>query len=147
MVKQSPLFYADRVKTPTLFVHGEVDYRVPYSEAEQFYFALKKNGVPAKIIQYEGPRDPDKMYKDGRFVDVRSASLRGSKVQAARGIFPEWALDASFTFDEEVLDFHNLNRLVATAGKFVGVGTYRKKFGRFTAECQDVGELATAEAA
>jgi dipeptidyl aminopeptidase/acylaminoacyl peptidase len=54
MVKQSPLFYADRVKTPTLFVHGEVDYRVPYAEAEQFYFALKKNGVPAKIIQYEG---------------------------------------------------------------------------------------------
>jgi dipeptidyl aminopeptidase/acylaminoacyl peptidase len=54
MVKQSPIFYADRVKTPTLFIHGEVDYRVPFEEAEQMYFALKKNGVPAKIIQYEG---------------------------------------------------------------------------------------------
>ena len=54
MIKQSPLYYANRVRTPTLFIHGEVDYRVPYAEAEQFYFALKKNGVPAKIIMYEG---------------------------------------------------------------------------------------------
>jgi dipeptidyl aminopeptidase/acylaminoacyl peptidase len=52
MIKQSPLTYAGRVKTPTLFVHGEVDQRVPYEEAEQLYFALKRRGVPAKMIQY-----------------------------------------------------------------------------------------------
>ena len=54
MMRQSPLTYAGRVKAPTLFVHGEVDQRVPYSEAEQMYVALKKNGVPAKMIQYAG---------------------------------------------------------------------------------------------
>jgi dipeptidyl aminopeptidase/acylaminoacyl peptidase len=54
MIKQSPLTYAGRVRTPTLFVHGEVDQRVPYSEAEQMYVALKKNGVPAKMIVYAG---------------------------------------------------------------------------------------------
>jgi len=54
MIRQSPLTYADRVTAPTLFIHGEVDQRVPYSEAEQMYLALKKNGVPAKVIQYEG---------------------------------------------------------------------------------------------
>ena len=54
MVKQSPLTYAGRVRTPTLFVHGEVDQRVPYEEAEQMYFALKRRGVPAKMIQYAG---------------------------------------------------------------------------------------------
>jgi dipeptidyl aminopeptidase/acylaminoacyl peptidase len=54
MIRQSPLTYADRVKAPTLFIHGEVDQRVPYSEAEQMFVALKKNGVPAKIIQYAG---------------------------------------------------------------------------------------------
>ena len=46
------LTYAGRVKTPTLFINGEIDQRVPYSEAEQMYVALKKNGVPAKVIQY-----------------------------------------------------------------------------------------------
>jgi dipeptidyl aminopeptidase/acylaminoacyl peptidase len=54
MIRQSPLTYAGRVRTPTLFVHGEVDQRVPYEEAEQMYFALKRRGVPAKMIQYAG---------------------------------------------------------------------------------------------
>lgn len=54
MIRQSPLTYAGRVRTPTLFVHGEVDQRVPYEEAEQMYTALKKLGVPAKMIQYAG---------------------------------------------------------------------------------------------
>jgi dipeptidyl aminopeptidase/acylaminoacyl peptidase len=53
MIRQSPLTYAGRVRTPTLFIHGEIDQRVPYSEAEQMYVALKKNGVPAKMIVYE----------------------------------------------------------------------------------------------
>jgi dipeptidyl aminopeptidase/acylaminoacyl peptidase len=54
MIRQSPLTYAGRVKTPTLFIHGEVDQRVPYEEGEQMYFALKRRGVPAKMIQYAG---------------------------------------------------------------------------------------------
>ena len=54
MIRQSPLTYAGKAKAATLFIHGEVDQRVPYSEAEQMYVALKKNGVPAKMIQYKG---------------------------------------------------------------------------------------------
>ena len=54
MIRQSPLTYAGRVKTPTLFIHGEADQRVPYEEGEQMYFALKRRGVPAKMIQYAG---------------------------------------------------------------------------------------------
>ncbi len=54
MIKQSPLSYAGHVTTPTLFIHGEVDQRVPYEEAEQMYFALKRRGIPAKMIQYAG---------------------------------------------------------------------------------------------
>ena len=52
MIHQSPLTYAGNVKTPTLFVHGEVDQRVPYEEGEQMYFALKRRGIPAKMIRY-----------------------------------------------------------------------------------------------
>lgn len=54
MMEQSPLTHAGRVRTPTLFVHGEVDQRVPYEEGEQMYFALKRRGVPAMMIQYAG---------------------------------------------------------------------------------------------
>ena len=54
MIRQSPLSHAGNVKTPTLFVHGEVDQRVPYEEGEQMYFALRRRGVPAKMIRYDG---------------------------------------------------------------------------------------------
>ncbi len=52
LLRQSPLIYADQAKAATLFVHGEVDHRVPFEEGEQMYFALKKNGVPAKFLLY-----------------------------------------------------------------------------------------------
>ncbi len=52
MIRQSPLTYANRAKAPTLFINGEIDQRVPYSEAQQMYVALKKNGVPTRMIQY-----------------------------------------------------------------------------------------------
>ncbi|MFI5310868.1 MAG: S9 family peptidase [Gemmatimonadales bacterium] len=54
MIKQSPLTYANKAKAATLFINGEIDQRVPYSENQQLYVALKKNGVPAKMIQYAG---------------------------------------------------------------------------------------------
>ena len=53
MIKQSPLTYANRVKAATLFINGEIDQRVPFSENEQLFVALKKNGVPAKMIRYD----------------------------------------------------------------------------------------------
>ena len=42
MNAQSPLMRAGPVKTPTLFIHGEEDQRVPYTEAEQLYFAIRR---------------------------------------------------------------------------------------------------------
>lgn len=50
----SPITYAGNVRTPTLFVHGESDMRVPIEEGEQMYTALKKLRVPAKFIRYPG---------------------------------------------------------------------------------------------
>jgi dipeptidyl aminopeptidase/acylaminoacyl peptidase len=50
----SPITYAGNVKTPTLFIHGEADMRVPIEEGEQMYTALKKRHVEAKFIRYPG---------------------------------------------------------------------------------------------
>ena len=50
--RQSPIHYAANVTTPTLFVHGEADLRVPIEQAEQMYTALKKRQVPARMIRY-----------------------------------------------------------------------------------------------
>ncbi|MCA9738804.1 MAG: S9 family peptidase [Gemmatimonadetes bacterium] len=54
MIRQSAFLNSGGVRTPTLFVHGDVDYRVPLEGAIQLYTSLKKQRVPAKLIVYEG---------------------------------------------------------------------------------------------
>ena len=54
MIAQSPITYAANIQTPTLFVHGEADARVPISQGEQMYTTLKKRQIPAKFIRYPG---------------------------------------------------------------------------------------------
>jgi dipeptidyl aminopeptidase/acylaminoacyl peptidase len=53
--KRSAIRYANQVKTPTLFCHGENDNDVPIAEAEQFYIALKDVGVETVMVRY--PRE------------------------------------------------------------------------------------------
>ncbi len=50
-MKRSPLTYAGNVKTPTMVMTGEVDYRTPSSDAEQFYTALKLRKVPSMMVR------------------------------------------------------------------------------------------------
>jgi len=50
--KQSPIEYVTNVKTPTMFIDGESDARVPIEEAEQMYTALRKLRVPARMVRY-----------------------------------------------------------------------------------------------
>jgi dipeptidyl aminopeptidase/acylaminoacyl peptidase len=52
LLKWSPVMKAASVVTPTLFVHGESDLRVPIEQGEQMYTALKKRKVPAMFIRY-----------------------------------------------------------------------------------------------
>lgn len=50
-MQRSPLSYAGDVTTPTMLLTGEVDYRTPISESEQFYEALKLRKVPAALVR------------------------------------------------------------------------------------------------
>ncbi len=52
LIKLSPITHAANVTTPTLFIHGEADLRVPIEQAEQMYTALKKRRVPSMFIRY-----------------------------------------------------------------------------------------------
>ena len=50
--EQSPIKHADGVSTPTLFIHGEEDFRVPIEQGEQMYTALRKQIVAARFVRY-----------------------------------------------------------------------------------------------
>lgn len=50
----SPLKYADKVKTPTLFLQSDEDYRCWMAEALQMFTAIKYHGVDARFILFHG---------------------------------------------------------------------------------------------
>ena len=52
VLKQSPHHYARRFKTPTLVIHGELDYRVPATQALQYYDTLKARGIEARLVYF-----------------------------------------------------------------------------------------------
>ncbi|MDT8322808.1 MAG: S9 family peptidase [Bacteroidota bacterium] len=52
VLRWSPSQYAADYVTPTLVMHGEKDYRVPYGQALEVYGMLKAKGVPAKLVIY-----------------------------------------------------------------------------------------------
>ncbi|NLB20555.1 MAG: S9 family peptidase [Clostridium sp.] len=54
MWDQSPLKYADQVKTPTLFIHSEEDYRCWLTEGLQMFTALKYHNVDSRLCLFKG---------------------------------------------------------------------------------------------
>ncbi|MDN3379512.1 MULTISPECIES: S9 family peptidase [unclassified Pseudoalteromonas] len=53
-MKRSPISYVGNVKTPTMLLTGEADYRTPISETEQYYQALKLQGVDTAMVRIPG---------------------------------------------------------------------------------------------
>lgn len=50
----SPMKYADRAKTPTLFIHSDEDYRCWLVEAIQMFTSLRYNNVDTKLVIFKG---------------------------------------------------------------------------------------------
>jgi len=50
----SPISLVGKVSTPTMLLTGEVDYRTPMSESEQYYQALKIRGVDSMLVRIPG---------------------------------------------------------------------------------------------
>lgn len=48
--KWSPHLYVANMKTPTLVINGELDYRVPYTEGLSLFTALQRRGVPSRLV-------------------------------------------------------------------------------------------------
>jgi dipeptidyl aminopeptidase/acylaminoacyl peptidase len=55
-ISRSPLFLASNVKTPTMLLTGEEDWRTPIAQTEEFYAALKTRGVETVMVRF--PNEP-----------------------------------------------------------------------------------------
>jgi dipeptidyl aminopeptidase/acylaminoacyl peptidase len=59
----SPIRHVAKVRTPTLLVQSENDFRAPMGNAEMWYNALREQGVPAEFIRY--PRSTHELSRSG----------------------------------------------------------------------------------
>jgi len=85
-------------------------------------------------LNYQGPKTADGLWKDKRFVDVRDGKVAsGSRIPVTRPIFPPgWTLDVTFDVAPDVANPADILAHAVTAGRLIGVGTYRSRFGKFS---------------
>jgi dipeptidyl aminopeptidase/acylaminoacyl peptidase len=50
--KWSPSYFVKDFKTPTLVMHGEIDYRVPVGQGLQLFTALQLEKIPSKLVVF-----------------------------------------------------------------------------------------------
>lgn len=53
-IENSPVFFADRINTPLLIIHGDDDGAVPWYQSIELYLAMRRLGKEAVFLQYRG---------------------------------------------------------------------------------------------
>ncbi|MDR2472180.1 MAG: prolyl oligopeptidase family serine peptidase [Tannerella sp.] len=53
-IENSPLFFADKVKTPLLIMHNDLDGAVPWYQGIELFTALRRLGKTVFMLQYNG---------------------------------------------------------------------------------------------
>ncbi len=81
----SPISYVENVTVPTLIIHSENDYRTPIADAEQWFMALKKRGVPVEMVRY--PRSSHGLSRTGE------PWLLVDRLERIRSWFEHWLVD------------------------------------------------------
>ena len=84
-------------------------------------------------LDYNGSKDPEKLYEDKNFVDSRSVVVSRARITRYRPKFKEWSFDAEILYDETMLDLNQIENIFEKAGT-IGLGDYRPLFGRYSVE-------------
>jgi hypothetical protein len=96
------------------------------------YPPLKGDGYFPLI--YDGPKDLDQLFEDGRFVDYRIVRVTTNRIMRSRPVFPAWSLDFSIEYDEDTISPSDVDKALERAGTLCGLGDHRPQYGRFIVE-------------
>lgn len=92
-------------------------------------------------LQYDGPRDADEMWESKKFHVRKGVNVSGRKVQRTRPCFANWKVEAEVEVDPEILDYNEVVLVAFDAGRYVGLGDNRPRFGRFLGTVEPLGDL------
>ena len=86
------------------------------------------------LLDYDGPRDIDKLWKDPEFRLRRPVRVGNARTMRTRPRFSIWRADAVVTFMPTLLDRAEMLDIFGIAGSQEGIGDWRPRYGRFTVE-------------
>jgi hypothetical protein len=116
------------------FVNGaKKSKRGPQAKSGLFFTehaSLEFEGKPAAITE----ESLAQLFEAGAHVHTIGVKVGMSRVMRTRPIFRNWSAAAVVHYDPDVIDRRDLEEIAHDAGRLVGVGDWRPKFGRFTAE-------------
>lgn len=91
-------------------------------------------------LEYDGPKDPDALYEDKRFVHRSMVRIATSKTPRVRPIFKQWEVTFTATVDDDIVSPDAVRNWFETAGHQIGIGDWRPRHGRFEVTRFDIEE-------
>lgn len=104
-------------------------------EAVKRGMAIKTEVNP---LHYPGPRDPAELWRNGSFSHRASVKVGTQRVMRTRPIFREWKIEVDGVAEESQLDIDAIRQIATNTGSFIGIGTWRERFGRFSAHVEEL---------
>lgn len=87
------------------------------------------------ILHFDGDKlTADELWERGANRLTTGVRIQRNRVMRTRPRIEKWWCEAEVQFDDKILDPAKINEIVTTTGREIGIGDWRPKFGRFTAE-------------
>lgn len=109
------------------------------------YEAAKKNKLgksfasalyveESSILEYDGPKDIEKLYAAGKNISKVSVKVQRNRVMRTRPMFPAWSLIFTVHYNSSIINEKMIDNAIQMAGTIIGLGDWRPKYGRFIVE-------------
>lgn len=83
-------------------------------------------------LEYDGPKDFERLKADPRFRDRRGICVnRGSRTMRTRPIFIPWSLSFTLQYLPDLLNEAQVLKALEIVGQIIGIGDFTPKYGRF----------------
>jgi len=138
---KAALYYDDGIGIyqPSSHVEGALikaatSYQIP-GKGKKTYKDLFKAAVIVnpELIEHGIKGDLDELVKEGKILlDKRPVVVQRARVERIRPRFDDWALDFEIQVNDDQIAKEIVQQILEFAGRYVGIGDFRPKFGRFS---------------
>jgi hypothetical protein len=85
-------------------------------------------------LRYDGPRSAQELWDDERFRFIVPVRVGTSRLMRTRAVFRNWEAEGVLNYLDDQFDEADVIEILQTAGRIIGVGDWRPRFGRFEVE-------------